>query len=430
MYVVGASLEQHGAAGQSGQSRYGYAPLSAVNWANELDAARIFDSNVLVRNGSYPYFNPPTNYAQSGSGWALQGGGTRPSIVEQIDALLIVLAAAPVGSRIAYLTGGRNEIDTITVEEYMVHFNREYARLLPVSDLVAVPLLWLRSTSSGGSWVSGGSSRQKLLDINAAIAATVAGNPKTILVNLLDVVNEATGDRNPKAGYTQSDGIHFSAIGAKAAGAAIRAAIISRLTIKSFGGFGTNIALPLSGTGGSLTNAIGVAADGYSLVRAGAGPTVEGSKDGNVQVVTVTRAASHTPVWSGFSFTLPDTGRISVPAGGKYRARAKIVIEPTAVPVSLAFFMSEFISTTVVQRAVGRWHMVAGGETPTEASSAASMQNIDATNGLTLWVETPDLSILSSGVNITLATYLQVATQQGAAATVVTRIENLEITAA
>ncbi|MBD9390110.1 hypothetical protein IB237_23195 [Agrobacterium sp. AGB01] len=430
MYVLGASLEQHGAGGQNAQSRYGFMPLSAVNWANELDAARLFDMNISGASAAYPNFLPPTIYAQSGSGWVLQGSGTRRSVIEQIDALLPVLMAAPVGKRIVYFTGGRNEIGTITVAEYLGHFNTQLARILPYVDLLIVPSLWMRSTASGGDWVSGGASRQAVLDINAGMQSAVAGNSKIIYVNLIDVVNETTGDRNPRSGYTQTDGIHYSAIGAKAAGAAIRAAIIDRLTTKAFGTMGTNLAPAMSGSGGTLSNATGEVANGYNLARGGtSGPTIVGSKDGDVQVVSLTRAASQASAWNGFSLSIPEGGRVSVPAGGKYRGRVKIVIEPTPVPVSIAFFVSEFVSTTAMQRSIGRWHM-ASGETPTENSSAASMQNVDATSGLNLWLETPDLTLVGSGVNINLSPYVQVAVPQGAVATVVTRIEELEITAA
>lgn len=427
MFIGGASLEQLGQTGEDATYRFGNSPNGPLNWANDLGAARIFDIRSKYLLGTAPYFDTPSNFASAGAGFGI--GGTRNTSIEaQVPILISAMQAVPVGKRALFFSAGRNNLsDGMLASEYLSRFATELDKLLPVADLVIVPGLWLRDTSVGGVWASGGSARAALLAINDGLAALCATRgTKCLFVPLIDAVCEATGDRNPKAGYTHTDGTHYVPPGAQATGKAIRAAILSRFVPQTFPA-GLGIAPSLLTTGGTLTSATGDAPLGYTVRLDGTGPTVSSAVVNGKRRLSVTPVASQTPVWAGGAIQTTSGAEFDVAIGGRYKARCKVVIPPTTVPIAPDFFVSEFNGGTVQQRVVALWKMAPGQDVKVTGATAASMLSLDATEGLTLWLETPEIVVRSTSGAPKLGLYWRLALQQGEPTTVTMDISDVSV---
>lgn len=165
LYVVGASVEQFGTTAMSAL-RWGMSPAGLWNVANELDGSRLYDYDAASQAAT-PFFSAPTNYASGGASFTV--AGDRTSINSQMAALLDLLPSKPSGKRAVYYSPGRNGLNDGTVTADYLSAQETHIRQLSASaDLVIVPGLWMRATSTGGLWVSGGSARQAVYDVNTA----------------------------------------------------------------------------------------------------------------------------------------------------------------------------------------------------------------------------------------------------------------------
>lgn len=248
-----------------------------------------------------------------------------------------------------------------------------------------------------------------------------------IFVPLMDAMCDATGDRNPKSGYT-SDGIHPLPRGAQAGARAHRDVLIAsgRFTPMPFPTI-SNLAPSLSTTGGLLVGgATGTVPTSFSGQRNDATTSLAFSQpSAGVERIALTRAVSQTGAWAAATF-FQSTGNVAV-AGASYRARVKAVVAPTPVPIVLEFFISEFKDGAVVARAVGRWALGATTYNAPKDVAITDMASIDASAGVTLWLETPTMPIRSTSGTIDTRMWFRVCTLQGGTETVQCDLSDLQL---
>jgi hypothetical protein len=147
--------------------------------------------------------------------------------------------------------------------------------------------LWMRDTSVGGDWASGGAARTLTLQINAEMESWCNVNGFLWTDVYTEMTDPLSADHNPKTNYASPDGIHYSATGAFAVGDNVYRpfyALYFQPAVPYDPTLAGNLAdnWQLSGTGGVATGngASGVAPDLFTLTRSNAGNarSVVGSK--------------------------------------------------------------------------------------------------------------------------------------------------------
>jgi lysophospholipase L1-like esterase len=413
LYVAGASLESRNHGGDA-SSRFGHSCVGPLTWANMLDAERLFDLRVAKLAGVSPYWQPGTNFAGSGASYGA-AGSFGSSIADQAAE---VAAAITPGSAV-YCSLGRNDLPTVTAAEYLDNFDTFIATIRAAApSLIIVPGLWKRDTSAGGTWASGGTSRQDVDDINAGMVTRCAAYSNMVYVELQSVMCDASGDQNPKAGYLV-DSTHFAPLGAYVAGKAIKAATAGYITPTAFPArSGDDLLTDLSGTGGTLTNgATGSVADGWTLLRGASGDAMavaaarftEGGKEW--QRITCTRAATHSG--GSDSFTFRPTSALSIASDANYVARARIRVPITTVVQMFHYGLTE-LTSGATQRS-GAIFGTTDGQDAVIADGAAIL-GYASSEALDLFVETP-VMVTDSGSTRTGDVRFSNAINQGTAGT-------------
>lgn len=424
MYVIGASVEQFGT-GALSAVRWGTTPAAMWTVANELEGSRLYDYDA-ASIASSPFFAAPTNYASGGAGYTVAGG--RTSINAQVNSVAALLPNRPVGKRAVYYSPGRNDLtDGMTTANYLSQQEAHIRRLSGLADVVVVPGLWMRGTSTGGPWASGGAARQSVLDINVATSALCASLPNVIFVPMMDAMCDATGDRNPKAGYTDDD-VHPQLRGALAGGKAHRAVLNASgwFTPQAFPTI-SNLAPSLSSTGGILAGgATGAVPDKFTGTRGDTATALSFSSPAAGELLmSFTRAVNQTATWA--LNTLAQTTGDTASVGATYRARVRVTIPPTPVPVALEFFISEFKDNAGIARAVGKWLYPNNDHGTVKDAATTGLSAIDATDGIDFWIETVSLPIRSTSGALDIRMTFRLCVATGGTETVPCKLSNYQL---
>lgn len=425
MFVVGASLEALSYRGTQSPYSYGYSAQGPINWLNYLSPKRLFTVQQGVSRGSFPWYSRPSASA-SGSASFTSAGNSGPSINGQVDQVLSQIANVPAGRQICvYYTGGRNALENSDnwLAKEMANIDKLLAE--PRVSLVLVPGLWKRDSRSGGDWASGGVDRARVDQINSKFPALIAARgSRAAFMPLQDVIadpNSAIGD--PKAGYSV-DFIHYATKGSQAAASA-------EVTVANpyFAGVdrtsGTNL-LATTGSSGTVSNGVtGTLPTGYTATK---DPTVSVAVStpitGRVSVA-VTRAETQATAAEGATIT---SAPVSTVDGGTYRGYVKVTIPATTLPISLAAYLIDQ-SSGANQRVYAIYpnHVTSAGGVFTQTASTA-IDPLDASGGLTLYLETMQDMTVASGAGASIAMVVTTSVNQGVAETYTVNIDEWRIT--
>lgn len=390
VYLIGASLEGNAGRGQSSPTfGYGYSPQGPAAWLFWLSGIRPYFFDMGRGYPDYPFHSRVSLLATNGSDYTT-GRANGYSINEQVDRAIAHMRTLPAGKKvIVYYSGGRNGMTVAST-----WLSREFANidklLAERTDLLINPGLWKRHSSAGSGWQIGGSNRGYVDQINAQMPALVAQrDSRLVYIPTQNLMSDGTADQNPKAAYVVDIDTHYSSIGGQVIGTAEYNAVKSRLgAAPALGGN-----LIGSGTGGTVSNgATGTLPDGYTGTK---DPTVgvAFSTSNGSATMAITRAATQATVAEGATITGPAQ---AVPAGGKYRMATRIDIAPTPLPVSVSAYLEETTPGSV-QRAYAIWSMRTGDEgLLASATASGNLDALDASAGLTLYVETPDLDVAAN----------------------------------
>ena len=248
-------------------------------------------------------------------------------------------------SRIFKYNSGRGAADVLagqTVAGYCDNVKLDLLDVKSAGKTVIWENLWPRHTLVGGDWASGGAARQLVLDINTEMQTWCAANG-VVYANIWNVmVDQLDPDKNPKAGYYSSDGIHYSAQGARMVGKYYKTLYdtLCRAPTAYDASDAANRAPNglFTGTGGALGNsATGTVADQFTLTRstgtnarslAGSIEVINGK---NWQVMTVGSSGAIPAAGEGFTLRYTTTTVTNLLASSKwYVARIKVKLDTWA----------------------------------------------------------------------------------------------------
>lgn len=406
MYVVGASLESNGQRGLMSPVAYGYSPQGPLQWANYLSNKRLFYIQMAWLNQEPYNYTRPSAYATGGARFN-EGNTGGYSVNEQVDLAIASAQRLPAGKqKVVFYSGGRNDISTAST--YVPKELANIDKLLAVFDLVIVPGLWKRDVAAAAGWQSGGSNRTYVDSINARMATDLAtrGNKVIHVPSLQSIMCESTGDQNPKPGYLVDGDTHLSVKGAYECGKAIYAAIASRFA----GATDTGNLVNVTGTGGTAGGGTtGTLPDGFSTTKDATVSAAFSIPAAGSVAMTITRAVTQATVAEGATLTGPTQ---AVPAGGSYRMRVRVKVDPTPLPIVVAAYLAETTAATP-QRAYAMWPLRTGESGKVSSVTAyAAVDPLDATNGLDMWLETPDL-VVKPASGATIAPVVTASVNQG-----------------
>ncbi|WP_242115358.1 Calx-beta domain-containing protein [Sphingomonas lacusdianchii] len=362
-------------------------------------------------NPNEPFYYRPTSYATGGADWtSVPNPGW--SINDQVDLAVAHAQTLPNGrQKVVWYSGGRNGMTVAST-----YIKRELAnldKLVAVADLVIVPGLWKRDFSAADGWQKGGSNRAYTDQINASFPAQLAARygSKVIYVPLQAIMSDGTADENPKPEFLCDGQTHYSNLGAQACAAAVYDAIKDRFV----GHVDTGNLISVAGNTGTVSNGVtGTAPAGFSITK---DPTVSVAASipaaGSV-ALALTTAVTQATVAEGATITGPTA---TLANAGNYRARMHVRIEPTSARVVVGGGLLETTAGATPQRAVGMFACRANAYAAVNitTTASASIDTLDATNGLDLYIDTPDMAV---GANATVVPYVTIAADQGAVLTI------------
>lgn len=409
MYQIGASLESQGLRGSTNPVAYGFTAQTPLVWANHLAPKRLF----TIQTGKHPtepFYYRPTSYATGGAGFtSVPNPGW--SVNDQVDLAIAHAQTLPNGRQKAvWYNPGRNDISSSTtfIPKVLAHVDR----LLAVFDLVIVPGLWKRHFDAADGWQNGGSARASCDAINAQLPDQLATRgSKVIFVPLQHIMSDGTADQNPRLDYLCDGTTHYSNLGAQACGKAVYDAIKGRFV----GHVDTGNLITVTGNTGTVSNGVtGTAPADFTITK---DPTVSVAASiptaGSV-ALALTTAVTQATVAEGSTITGPTA---TLANAGNYRARIHVRIEPTTARIVVGGGLLETTSNVTPQRAVGMFACRANAFAAVNinTTASASIDTLDATKGLDLYIDTPDLAV---GANATVAPYVTIAADQGAVVTI------------
>lgn len=190
------------------------------------------------------------------------------------------------------------------------------------------PNLWRCSTVVGGVWAAAGSARPKVEEINSAMAVWCAANGIYLIDRYSWMTDFNNANLNPKAGYTRTDGQHYSPLGADADSDGYLATMGAVLGIRpiDYTVDPGNLATALQGSGGTPgANMSGIVPAGWTAGVFSAstpGMTAVGSynADGSYRVALNPNGITD---GAGDEFRLAQTADVTgLTNGGWYRAKA------------------------------------------------------------------------------------------------------------
>lgn len=410
MYQIGASLESGALRGSGNPVAYGFTAQSPLVWANHFAPKRLFTIQ-MGKSANEPNYSRPSSYATGGSDWT-SAGSTGWSINEQVDLAIASAQALPNGRQKAcFYSGGRNGMTVSST--YIARELANLDKLVAVFDLVIVPGLWKRDFSAADGWQSGGSNRAYTDAVNNNFPAQLAsryGN-KVIYVPLQAIMSDGTADQNPKQEYLIDGQTHYNSRGGQATGKALYDAIKHRFV----GHTDTGNLISVTGNGGTLSNGVtGSAPSGFTITKDPTISVAASIPSAGAIAVALTTAVTQATVAEGATITGPTT---TLANAGNYRSRVHIRIEPTAARVAIGAGMLELSGATIVQRAHGMVAMrsAASGQTSFVSTATASVDPLDCSAGLDLYLYGPDLPV---GANATVVPFVTVQADQGAVVTV------------
>lgn len=248
-------------------------------------------------------------------------------------------------SRIFKYNSGRGAADVLAGQTVAGYCDGVKVDLLDVKSggkRVIWENLWPRHTLVGGDWASGGAARQLVLDINAEMLTWCAANGILYADVWTVMVDQNDADKNPKAGYYSSDGIHYSSRGARMVGKYYKSLYDTLCNPPAdFSAADAANRAPngvLSGTGGALGNsATGVVPDSFTLTRStgtnarslvGSFETINGK---SWYVMTVGSSGAIGSSGEGFSLRYTTTTVTNLLESSKwYVARLKVKLDTWA----------------------------------------------------------------------------------------------------
>lgn len=409
MYQIGASLEGQGLRGSADPVAYGFTAQTPLVWANHLAPKRLF----TIQTGKHPtepFYYRPTSYATGGAGFtSVPNPGW--SVNDQVDLAIAHAQTLPNGRQKAvWYNPGRNDISSSTtfIPKVLAHVDR----LLAVFDLVIVPGMWKRHFDAGDGWQKGGSARASCDAINAQLPALLAERgSKVIYVPLQDIMSDGTADQNPRLDYLCDGTTHYSNLGAQACGKPVYDAIKSRF----LGHVDSGNLITLTGETGTLSNGVtGKAATGAVVTKDPTVSVVASIPAPGSVGLALTTAVTQATVAEGLTYNAPP---VTLTSAGNYRARMHVRIEPTAARVVVGGGLLETTSGVTPQRALGMFACRANAFAAINIAStaSASIDTLDASKGLDLYIDTPDMAV---GANATVVPYVTIAADQGAVLTI------------
>ncbi|KQM84885.1 hypothetical protein ASE70_04880 [Sphingomonas sp. Leaf22] len=410
MYQIGASLEGQGLRGSANPVAYGFTAQTPLVWANHLAPKRLF----TIQTGKHPtepFYYRPTSYATGGAGYfSVPNPGW--NVNDQVDLAVAHAQTLPNGrQKVVWYSGGRNDMTVAST-----YISRELAnldKLAAVFDLIIVPGLWKRDFSAADGWQKGGSNRGYLDSVNANFPAQLAARygSKVIYVPLQAIMSDGTADENPKPQYLCDGQTHYSNLGAQATGKAVYDAIKDRFV----GHVDTGNLISVSGNTGTLSNGVtGAAPAGFSVTKDPTVSVVASIPAAGSVGLALTTAVTQATVAEGVTIAGPTATLVNA---GNYRARMHVRIDPTPARVVVGGGLLETTGGATPQRALGMFACRANAYAAVNiaTTATASIDTLDATNGLDLYIDTPDMLV---DANATVVPYVTIAADQGAVVTV------------